>query len=98
MPKATPAAAGVPPLEPTPYGADSLTMPLVGLAVEALDRIAGAERVTVDTLKAIDARIDDRVYAILTVDASVASRRSHGGTAPVQVRARIAQAKQELGL
>ena len=48
-------------------------------------------------LKAIDARIDDRVYAVLTVDASVASRRSHGGTAPDQVRARIAQAKEELG-
>ena len=45
----------------------------------------------------IDARIDDRVYAVLTVDASVASRRSHGGTAPDQVRARIAQAKEELG-
>ncbi len=50
----------------------------------------------IDTLKAIDARIDDRVYAVLTVDASVASRRSHGGTAPDQVRARIADAKQEL--
>ena len=47
--------------------------------------------------RAIDARIDDRVYAVLTVDASVASRRSHGGTAPDQVRARIAQAKEELG-
>ncbi|MFK4793369.1 argininosuccinate lyase [Sphingobium sp. ZW T5_29] len=49
----------------------------------------------IDTLKAIDARIDDRVYAVLTVDASVASRKSHGGTAPDQVRARIAQARKE---
>ncbi|WP_167303922.1 argininosuccinate lyase [Sphingobium vermicomposti] len=49
----------------------------------------------IETLKAIDARIDDRIYAVLTVDASVASRKSHGGTAPDQVRARIAQARKE---
>ncbi|WP_184081141.1 argininosuccinate lyase [Sphingobium subterraneum] len=47
-------------------------------------------------LQAIDARITNGVYAVLTVDASVASRRSHGGTAPDQVRARIAQAQAEL--
>ena len=47
----------------------------------------------IETLKAIDARIDDRIYAVLTVDASVASRQSYGGTAPSQVRARIAEAK-----
>jgi argininosuccinate lyase len=46
----------------------------------------------IDELKAIDARIDERVYAVLTVDASVASRKSYGGTAPDQVRARIAEA------
>lgn len=49
----------------------------------------------IETLKAIDARIDERIYAVLTVDASVASRKSHGGTAPDQVRARIAEARQE---
>ena len=48
------------------------------------------------TLKAIDPRIDDRIYAVLTVDASVASRRSHGGTAPDQVRARIAAARKDM--
>ncbi len=48
------------------------------------------------TLQDIDPRIDDRLYAVLTVDASVASRRSHGGTAPDQVRARIAQARADL--
>ncbi len=47
-------------------------------------------------LQAIDARIDERVYAVLTVDASVASRRSYGGTAPDQVRARIAEARAAL--
>ena len=49
----------------------------------------------IETLKAIDARIDERIYAVLTVDASVASRKSHGGTAPDQVRARIEQAREE---
>jgi argininosuccinate lyase len=49
-----------------------------------------------DSLKAIDARIDDRVFSVLTVDASVASRTSHGGTAPAQVRARIADARTRL--
>ena len=44
-------------------------------------------------LRAIDARIDQRVYGVLTVEASVASRKSHGGTAPDQVRARITEAK-----
>jgi argininosuccinate lyase len=43
-------------------------------------------------LQAIDARIDDRVYGVLTVDASVASRTSFGGTAPARVRAAIAAA------
>jgi len=47
-------------------------------------------------LRAIDSRIDDRVYAVLTVDASVASRKSYGGTAPEQVRARIAEARAAL--
>jgi argininosuccinate lyase len=49
----------------------------------------------IETLKAIDPRIDERIYAVLTVEASVASRKSHGGTAPDQVRARIAQAREE---
>ena len=51
-----------------------------------------------DALQAIDARIDGRVFAALSVDASVVSRVSHGGTAPDQVRARIADAKKALGI
>ena len=67
---------------------------ITGRAVAAAES-AGVQLadLPIETLKAIDARIDDRVYAVLTVDASVASRQSHGGTAPSQVRARIAQAK-----
>ncbi|MFZ2996119.1 argininosuccinate lyase [Sphingobium sp.] len=69
---------------------------ITGRAVAAAEE-AGVQLadLPIATLKAIDDRIDDRVYAVLTVDASVASRQSHGGTAPDQVRARIAQARQE---
>ncbi|TAK12006.1 MAG: argininosuccinate lyase, partial [Rhizorhabdus sp.] len=56
------------------------------------------DRLPIEALKAIDERIDERVYGALSVDASVASRQSHGGTAPDQVRARIAQAKTALGI
>ncbi len=49
-------------------------------------------------LQAIDARITDGVFAVLTIDASVAGRTSHGGTAPSQVRARILDAKSLLGM
>ncbi len=49
-------------------------------------------------LKAIDERIDERVYSALSVDASVAARASYGGTAPEQVRHRVAEARQALGM
>jgi argininosuccinate lyase len=49
-------------------------------------------------LKAIDPRIDERVVDVLSVDASVRSRTSYGGTAPERVREQIAAAKKELGL
>lgn len=71
---------------------------ITGRAVKAAEE-AGVPLadLPIATLKAIDPRIDERVYGVLTVDASVASRRSHGGTAPDQVRARIADARLLLG-
>ncbi|MBN8841461.1 MAG: argininosuccinate lyase [Sphingomonadales bacterium] len=53
------------------------------------------DKVPLADLKAIDARIDDRVYSVLSVDASVASRTSFGGTAPDNVRAAIRAARGE---
>ena len=38
------------------------------------------------------------VFAALSVDSSVASRKSYGGTAPDQVRAQIAAARKALGM
>jgi argininosuccinate lyase len=56
-----------------------------------LDQLALAE------LQAIDDRIDARVFDVLTVDASVASRTSFGGTAPARVREAIAAARAARG-
>jgi argininosuccinate lyase len=58
----------------------------------ALDQLPLAE------LQAIDPRIDAQVFAALSVEASVAARASYGGTAPQQVRARVAEARAALGL
>ncbi|UIJ47490.1 argininosuccinate lyase [Sphingomonas cannabina] len=41
----------------------------------------------------IDERIDRRIFDVLSVDASVASRTSFGGTAPTRVREAVAAAK-----
>ena len=53
------------------------------------------DAVPLGDLQAIDARIDARVFDVLSVDASVASRTSFGGTAPANVRAAIAVARGE---
>ena len=47
-------------------------------------------------LQALEPRIDGRVFEVLTPEASVASRRSYGGTAPDQVRAQIQRWKEIL--
>ena len=54
------------------------------------------DALTLAQLQAIDGRIDERVYRALSVEASVAARSSHGGTAPEQVRLRVAEARQAL--
>ncbi len=53
---------------------------------------------SIGDLKAIDERIDERVFDALSVDASVAARASYGGTAPQRVRQQVAAAKQRLGM
>lgn len=42
-------------------------------------------------LRAIDPRLDESVLAMLTLDAAVAARSGHGGTAPDRVREQIAR-------
>jgi argininosuccinate lyase len=45
-------------------------------------------------MQAVDARIDAGVFEVLTVDKAVASRTSQGGTAPANVRAAAAAARE----
>jgi len=52
------------------------------------------DQLPIEALQEIDARIDERVYGVLSVDASVNSRTSFGGTAPSRVRAAIAAARK----
>ncbi len=70
---------------------------ITGAAVKRAEANGVAlDQLPLDVLQAIDARIDERVYAALSVDASVASRASYGGTAPDQVRAQVARAQAHL--
>jgi argininosuccinate lyase len=72
---------------------------ITGRAVKAAEeRGCGLADIPLNALQAIDPRIDGRVIDVLTIDASVASRASYGGTAPSRVREQIAAAKEELGL
>ncbi|WP_293905476.1 argininosuccinate lyase [Phenylobacterium sp.] len=47
-------------------------------------------------LQGLDKRITPAIYGVLTPEASVASRKSYGGTAPDQVRAQITRWKELL--
>ncbi len=48
-------------------------------------------------LQSIEPGIDERVYGVLSPEASAASRTSYGGTAPDQVRAQVARWRGLLG-
>jgi len=72
---------------------------ITGAAVKlAEQRGIALDALPLEDLKAIDARIDESVYAALSVDASVAARASYGGTAPDQVRLQVARARAALGM
>ena len=71
---------------------------ITGRAVKlAEERGCGLADLPLADMQNIDTRISDGVFGVLTVDASVASRTSHGGTAPVRVREAIAAARAALG-
>jgi len=70
---------------------------ITGAAVKlAESRGIALHELSIEDLKAIDERIDDRVYKALSVEASVAARASYGGTAPAEVRKRVAEAKSAM--
>jgi argininosuccinate lyase len=70
---------------------------IVGSAVKAAEAHGcDLADLPLDVAQGIDARLDAGALAALTVEASVASRTSHGGTAPVRVREAIAAARAAL--
>ncbi len=72
---------------------------VTGRAVKlAEDRGCRLDQLPLDALQAVDPRIAESCFALLSVDASVASRASHGGTAPSEVRKRVAEARGTLGM
>ncbi len=65
---------------------------ITGAAVKlAESQGCGLAELSLEQLQSIDGRINDGVFAVLSVAASVASRKSYGGTAPNQVRVQIAR-------
>jgi argininosuccinate lyase len=71
---------------------------VTGRAVKlAEERGCALAELDLEALKGIDPRIDERVFEVLSVDSSVRSRTSYGGTAPQRVREQIAAAKKALG-
>ena len=72
---------------------------ITGRAVKLAEgRGCDLAELSLEAFREIDPRIDERVFGILSVDASVRSRASYGGTAPGRVREQIAAAKEALGL
>ncbi|MXO56479.1 argininosuccinate lyase [Pontixanthobacter gangjinensis] len=72
---------------------------ITGAAVKlAESKSIALDALSLVDLQAIDARIDERVFSALSVEASVAARASYGGTAPSQVSKQVAKARAALGL
>jgi argininosuccinate lyase len=73
--------------------AHEITGKLVALAES---RHCGLEGLTIEDFKSVDARLDSRAFKVLSVENSVKSRKSFGGTAPDNVRAQIAAWRERL--
>jgi argininosuccinate lyase len=72
---------------------------ITGRAVRLADeRGVKLWELALDDLKGLDTRIEADVFTVLSLDASVKSRTSFGGTAPSQVKKRIEAAKKVLGM
>ncbi|MDJ0740488.1 MAG: argininosuccinate lyase [Gammaproteobacteria bacterium] len=70
---------------------------VVGKAVAyCVDRGCDLAELTLDELRGFATHIDADVFDVLTLEGSVAARDHHGGTAPAQVRAAIARARERI--
>ncbi|MDZ4761335.1 MAG: argininosuccinate lyase [Alphaproteobacteria bacterium] len=71
---------------------------ITGAAVKAAETAGLAlPDLPLAALRSLEPRITDAVFDVLTVDASVDSRTSFGGTAPARVREQVAAWKAKLG-
>ena len=71
---------------------------VVGRAVrQALDAGAGLEELSLEALRALEPRIGEDVYDVLSLEGSVGARSHPGGTAPAQVKAAIDRARTKIG-
>lgn len=70
---------------------------ITGRAVKAAEEVGVMlDGLSLAQLQAVDARIDARVFDVLSVEASVSSRTSLGGTAPERVKAAAEAAIREV--
>ncbi|HEY0833839.1 MAG TPA: argininosuccinate lyase [Azospirillum sp.] len=68
---------------------------VTGRAVKlAEDKGARLSELALDDLRSIEPRITEEIFKVLTVEASVASRTSFGGTAPTRVREAVKAARE----
>jgi argininosuccinate lyase len=67
------------------------------LVAAAAARKVGLDQLKLADLQAVEPRISDEVFSVLSVDKSVESRSSYGGTAPVEVRRQAQQWLERLG-
>ncbi|MFD1697555.1 argininosuccinate lyase [Roseibium aestuarii] len=74
--------------------AHHVTGRIVALAVE---RNCELHKVPLEDMQAVDPKITDEVFQVLSVDKSVRSRVSYGGTAPANVRKQARRWLKELG-
>ena len=64
----------------------------------ATERGCDLDALPLADMQSVEPRITEAVLDVLSCEAAVAMRRSFGGTAPDEVRARIAEARQRYGL
>jgi argininosuccinate lyase len=70
---------------------------VVGRAVaHAVAAECDLAELSLETLQGFSDRIEEDVYAVLTVEGSVAARDHFGATAPSQVRAAVARGRERL--
>ena len=69
-----------------------------GIVAMATERGCDLDALPLADMQSVEPRITEAVIDVLSCEVAVTMRRSFGGTAPDEVRARIAEARQRYGL